>query len=350
MNHDQAFIVAEISANHGHDIDIVKETMMAAKEIGCDAVKIQTYRPDTMTLDCDNEYFQLNNGTIWDGTTLFKLYQEAFLPWEWHQELFAYAAQNDLLLFSTPFDKTAVDLLEQCGNPLYKIASFEITDIPLIQYVAARKKPMIISTGIATEAEIQEAVEACRAVGNHQISLLKCTSQYPAPIEDANLLTMQDMAERFGVTTGLSDHTEGFIVAVTAVAMGAKIVEKHFILDRKIGGPDASFSMEPKEFEYMIKKIREAELSMGKVSYELNEGKQRSRKYARSLFVIRDVKEGDLVTEENVRSIRPSDGMPPKLYSAVLGKVFRCDVKAGTPLQWELLDGPPAFQKGTGCG
>ena len=335
---DKVFIVAEISANHGGDINIVKESIKKAKEIGCDAVKIQTYTPDTLTIDCDNEYFQLDTGTIWDGTTLYKLYSEAYMPWEWHEELFEYAAGIDTVLFSTPFDRSAVDLLEKCGNPIYKIASFEITDIPLIEYAASKGKPMIISAGIATEEEIYEAVEACKGQDNDEIYVLKCTSQYPAKIEDANLLTMVDMKSRFGIETGLSDHTEGSIVAVAAASLGAKVIEKHFILDREIGGPDASFSMEPDEFEDMIKNIRLAEKSRGQVTYELSESKKESRKYSRSLFVVKDVKAGDVITDENVRSIRPAGGIKPKYYGKLKGKTFKRSVEKGTPLTYDLID------------
>lgn len=338
INESGVFIVAEISANHGHDIEIVKRSILKAKEIGCDAVKIQTYTPDTITLKCDNEYFQINNGTIWDGTTLYDLYNDAFLPWEWHKELFEYAEQIGIVLFSTPFDFSAVDLLEECGNPIYKIASFEINDIPLIKYAAAKGKPMILSTGIATEEELLDAVSACREAGNEQIYLLKCTSQYPAKIEDANLMTMLDMKEKYNCSVGLSDHTIGDEVAVVAASMGAGVIEKHFILDREIGGPDASFSMEPAEFETMIKKVRTVEKILGKVTYEIDEKKKNSRKYARSLFVVKDVRKGDLITEENVRSIRPSDGMEPKYYFEVLGKRFNCDLSSGTPLQKSMID------------
>lgn len=335
---EQIFIVAEISANHGHKIQIVKESILKAKEIGCDAVKIQTYRPDTITINCKNDFFQINNGTIWDGTTLYNLYEEAYLPWEWHDELFKYAGDVGITLFSTPFDFTAVDLLEQCGNPIYKIASFEITDIPLIEYAASTGKPMIISTGIGTESEIEEAVSACRKQGNDDITLLKCTSQYPAKIEDANLKTMVDMKSKFGCKIGLSDHTEGDTVAVAAAAMGATVIEKHFITDKKIGGPDASFSMEPDAFEKMIIRIRDTESALGHVDYSLSEGKQKSRKYARSLFVICDVKKGDKITSDNVRSIRPSDGMSPKYYHSILGKRFTVDAKMGTPLRKEMIE------------
>lgn len=334
---DNVFIIAEISANHGHDINIVKETMLKAREIGCDAVKIQTYKPDSITLDCDNEYFQINNGTIWDGTTLYKLYEEAFLPWEWHKELFDFAREQNIVLFSTPFDSTAVDLLEECGNPIYKIASFEVTDIPLIEYAAAKGKPMIISTGIATEEEIGEVVEACKRMGNDDVTLLKCTSQYPAKIEDANLLTMPDMGRKFECKVGLSDHTEGDIVPITATALGAKVIEKHFILDKEIGGPDASFSMNPEAFGAMIQRVREAEKALGNIDYSLSESKMNSRKYARSLFVSSDAKAGDRITKDNIKSVRPSDGLAPKYYDEIIGKKFKRDVKKGNPLNWEII-------------
>ncbi|MGI6722065.1 MAG: pseudaminic acid synthase [Anaerovoracaceae bacterium] len=339
MLKEGTFIVAEISANHGHDINIVKKSIARAKEIGCDAVKIQTYTADTITLQCSNEYFQIDTGTIWDGVTLYDLYKEASLPWSWHQELFDYARETGIMLFSTPFDFSAVDLLQECGNPVYKIASFEINDIPLIKYAAEKKKPMIISAGIATQDEIRAAIEACRSVGNDDIYMLKCTSQYPAKIEDANLLTMVDMKERFGVEVGLSDHTEGIEVAAAAVALGARVVEKHFIFDRKIGGPDSSFSMEPDEFAEMVARIRLVEKALGKVDYSLSEAKMASRKYARSLFVCRDVKKGDLISAENIRSIRPSDGLAPKYYEEVLGKRFSRDVSFGQPLSAEMIDG-----------
>lgn len=338
IDHGKAFIVAEVSANHGNDINIVKQTILKAKEIGCDAVKLQTYTPDTMTLDCDNEYFQINNGTIWDGTTLYELYKKAYTPWEWHEELFAFAENAGIILFSTPFDKTAVDLLEKCGNPIYKIASFEITDIPLIKYAASKGKPMIISTGIATESEIWDALDACHKAGNHDVTLLKCTSQYPARLEDANLNTMVDMKDRFGVHIGLSDHTEDGIVAISAAALGAEVIEKHFILDRKIGGTDASFSIEPDAFKELIQSVRIVEQVLGSVSYELDEQKCRSRKFARSLFIVKDVKAGETINKENVKSIRPSDGIPPKEFKRVLGRSFKTDLNKGTPLKMEFIE------------
>mgnify|MGYP000876403587 FL=1 len=333
----KTLIVAELSANHGRSINILKKSIQKAKDIGCDAVKIQTYTPDTITLDCDNEYFQIKDGTIWDGMTLYKLYQQAYTPWEWHKDIFEYARGIGITLFSTPFDTTAVDLLEECGNPYYKIASFEINDIPLIEYAATCGKPMIISTGIATEEEIGNAVDACIRKGNEDICLLKCTSQYPAEIEDANLMTMVDMGKRFGTKIGLSDHTEGYSVALTAAVMGASIIEKHFIIDKSISGPDSSFSMEPCEFEEMIQKIRECEKSIGKITYEIDEKKAKSRRFARSLFVVKDVKMGEEITEENIKSIRPADGMAPGRIKDIIGKKFIRDIKKGTPLNEKMV-------------
>jgi pseudaminic acid synthase len=336
---EKVFIVAELSANHGHDIDIVKKSILKAKEIGCDAVKIQTLRPELITLDCDNEYFRIDTGTIWDGTTLFDLYNETYLPWEWHREIFDYARGIGMPLFSTPFDKTAVDLLEECGNPVYKIASFEITDIPLIEYAAGMGKPMILSTGVATFDEIADAVDACRCAGNGDICLLQCTSEYPASPADANLLTMLDMKEKFKTKIGLSDHTEGALTATVAAAMGASLIEKHFILDKSIGGADASFSADPDELAKLIADVRMAEKIRGRVSYEIGEKKARSRKYVRSLFIAEDVRKGDRVTEENVRSVRPAAGLPPKQLSAVMGKEFTGDYRKGTPLSGEMIRG-----------
>lgn len=334
----KSFIIAELSANHGHDIEIAKKTILAAKNSGADAIKIQTYTADTLTIDCDNSYFKLDNGTIWDGQTLYELYTEAYTPWEWQRELKEYAESIDLIFFSTPFDKSAVDFLEEIEVPLYKIASFELTDIPLIEYVASKNKPMIMSTGIATLAEIQEAVEACRRMGNEDIILLKCTSEYPSKIEDANLNTMVNMKETFGVEIGVSDHTMESVVPVVAVALGAKVIEKHFILDRKIGGPDATFSMEPLEFKRMVEAVRAAEASLGKVDYSLTEKKKKSRKFARSLFAVKDIAAGELFTEENVKSIRPSDGLAPKYYGNLLGLSAKRNIKRGEPLVMSDLD------------
>lgn len=335
---NKVFIIAELSANHGQSIDTAKKSIELAKESGADAIKIQTYTPDTITLNCDNEYFQINSGTIWDGTTLYKLYQEAYTPWEWHKELFDYAREIGIEIFSTPFDKTAVDLLEELETPIYKIASFEINDIPLIEYVASKGKPMIISTGVGTEEEIREAVEACRKMGNEDITLLQCTSQYPAKLEDANLIMIKDLAERFNVKAGLSDHTMGSLVATTAVAMGAEVIEKHFIIDRSLGGPDSSFSMTPIEFREMVENIRNVEKMIGKVSYEITEKKKKSFKFKRSLFVSKNIKKGEILTEENIKSVRPADGISPKYYNHVLGKKVRKDLKFGTPLLLEDIE------------
>lgn len=335
---NKTFIIAELSANHGHSIEIAKESIKKAKECGADAVKIQTYTADTLTLNCSNDYFKIEQGTIWDGTTLYKLYQEAYTPWEWHEELFNYAKEIGIEIFSTPFDKTAVDLLERLGTPIYKIASFEINDIPLIEYTASKGKPMIISTGVGTEEEIREAVEACRRVGNNDITLLQCTSQYPTKLEDANLIMIKDLAERFGVKSGLSDHTMGSLVATTSVAMGATVIEKHFIIDRSIGGPDASFSMTPEEFRKMVDNIRVVEKMIGKISYEVTEKKRKSFKFKRSLFISKDIKKGEILTEENIKSVRPSDGISPKYYYEVLGKKVNKDLKFGEPLKFEDIE------------
>lgn len=333
----ETFIVAEMSANHLQDFDLAVKIIKAAKEAGADAVKLQTYTADTMTIDSDKEYFRIKQGTLWDGKTLYQLYKEASTPWEWQPKLKEIAESEGLILFSTPFDKTAVDFLEEMNVPAYKVASFEITDIPLIEYIASKGKPVIISTGIATLGEIEEAVNACRKMGNDQIVLLKCTSAYPTPIEDANLRTIPNLAEVFGTLIGLSDHTMGISVPIAAVVLGAVMIEKHFTLDRSLGGPDAAFSLEPEEFAQMVKSIREVEKAMGNGTYELTDSQKKGRVFARSLFVVKDVKKGERFTEENVRSIRPGYGLPPKYLRYVLGKRASKDVEAGTPLSWELI-------------
>lgn len=331
------FIIAELSANHNHRKDIAIDTIRAAKHAGVDAVKLQTYTADTITIDCRNEYFQIRQGTLWDGKVLYDLYKEAYTPWEWHEELFRVAREEGLECFSSPFDRTAVDFLEQFDPPAYKIASFEITDIPLIEYAASKGRPMIISTGIATLEDIELALDACHRMGNNQIVLLKCTSSYPAPVEEANLMNIKDMADRFGVITGLSDHTMGISVPVAAVALGARVIEKHFILDRAIGGPDAAFSLDVSEFTAMVKAVREAELAIGKVTYELSEKVKLSRQFARSLFVVEDIAAGEFLTERNIRSIRPGYGMHPKHYPAVLGKRASRELKRGEPLDVSMM-------------
>ena len=332
----KTFIVAELSANHGHKLEVALESVRAAKEAGADAVKIQTYTADTITLNCDAEDFRVK-GTLWDGRTLYDLYQEAYTPWEWHQAIFDEAKKCGLICFSTPFDKTAVDFLEELDNPIMKIASFEITDIPLIEYAAKKSRPMVISTGIAMPEDIELAVKTCKDAGNDDITLLKCTSSYPAPIEAANLMTMVDMKHRYGVKVGLSDHTMGYDVAVAAVALGATLVEKHFILDRSIGGPDAAFSMEKDEFAAMVKSIRNVEKALGEVVYPTDPSKIKGREFSRSLYVAEDVKAGDVVTEKNVRSVRPGYGLHPKYLPEVFKKKFVKDCQMGERFELEMI-------------
>ncbi len=328
------FIIAELSANHGGSLETALKTVRAAKEAGADAIKIQTYTADTITIDCDNEYFQIRQGTIWDGTTLYKLYKQAYTPWEWHQAIRDEAVAQGLVFFSTPFDPSAVDFLEEINVPIYKIASFEITDLPLIEYAASKGRPMILSTGIATLGEIDEAVETCRRVGSGDITLLKCTSEYPARPEDANLATMANMRTTFGTAVGLSDHTLGSATAITAVALGATVIEKHFIANRSIGGPDASFSMEPAEFKDMVRDIRIAEKAIGHVDYRSSAEPVGARAFSRSLFAVKDIEAGEVLTSSNIRSIRPGNGLSPKHLTSVLGTRARQAIPRGTPLSW----------------
>lgn len=323
------FIIAELSANHNGSLETALETIRAAKRTGADAIKLQTYTADTMTISSNKEDFIIASGTIWDGRNLHELYQEAYTPWEWHQALFECAKEEGLICFSSPFDKTAVDFLEELDAPAYKIASFEITDIPLIEYVANKGKPIILSTGIAGLGDIELALDACRRMGNDQIALLKCTSSYPAPIEEANMAMIPEFRGRFGVIPGLSDHTMGSTVPIVATALGAKIIEKHFILDRSIGGPDASFSMNEAEFTAMVKDVREAEQAIGEVTYELTEKQKKGKDFSRSLYVVKDIQKGEVITEENVRSIRPGFGLHPKELKNWLGKVSPKDFERG---------------------
>ncbi|MFV9972717.1 MAG: pseudaminic acid synthase [Francisella endosymbiont of Hyalomma asiaticum] len=329
LKRDGVFIIAELSANHGGKIEIAKESIKAAKDIGANAIKLQTYTADTLTLDCGKDDFIIKGGTLWDSQKLYNLYQEAFLPWEWHEELFRYAREIGIDIFSSPFDKTAVDFLEQFKPTAYKIASFEITDYELIKYIASKGKPVIISTGIATIDEIQDVVNICRDVGNNNIVLLKCTSAYPAKPEDANLVMIPSLADTFGVVAGFSDHTLGSTAPVVAITLGAKVIEKHFILDKSIGGADADFSLDRDEFAHMITEVRNAEKLYGKVDYTLSEKKKKSRQFARSLYVAKDIKEGEVFTEENVRSVRPGYGMHPKYLNDILGKTAERDYKFG---------------------
>jgi pseudaminic acid synthase len=322
------FIIAELSANHNGSLETAIETIRAAKRAGADCIKLQTYTADTITIDCDKEDF-LIKGTIWEGKNLYKLYQEAYTPWEWHEEIFRVAKEEGLVCFSSPFDTTSVDFLEKLNVPAYKIASFEITDIPLIEYVASKGKPVILSTGIAELEDIELALDACRRMGNNDIALLKCTSSYPAPINEANMVMVRDLAEHFGVIAGLSDHTMGATVPIVATCFGAKIIEKHFILDRSIGGPDASFSMNEEEFSAMVQAVREAESAIGVVDYILTEKQAKGRDFSRSIYVVKDIEAGEVITKEHVRSIRPGFGMHPNELKNWIGKPSPKDFERG---------------------
>ena len=334
-----AFIIAELSANHGQKLETALKSVRAAAKAGADAIKIQTYTPDTLTIDSKKKYFRINHDTLWDGRTLYDLYKEAYTPWDWHYKIKRAAADEGLVFFSTPFDRTAVDFLEELGVPVYKVASFEMTDIPLIKYIAACRKPVIMSTGISTLTEIAEAEAACRKAGGGRPALLKCTSSYPTTFPEMNLRTMPDLGRRFGCLTGLSDHSVGITAPVAAVVLGAKILEKHFILDRKLGGPDAQFSLNPTEFAAMVKAVREAEVALGRVTYKLSARVRKSRMFARSLFVVKDIALGETFTENNVRSIRPGYGLPPKYLDKVLGRRATRVITAGTPLSRGLIKG-----------
>lgn len=331
------FIIAELSANHNGSLETAKETIMAMKASGADAVKLQTYTPDTITIDCDNEFFTLKQGTVWDGKKFYDLYAEAMTPWEWHAELFGLARSLGMEVFSSPFDKSAVDFLENLNPYAYKIASFEITDTPLIEYAAKKGRPMIISTGVASLSDIELAIETCKKADNDDITLLKCTSSYPSPLEEMNLATIADMKSRFGCKVGLSDHSMSIAAPVAAVALGAQVVEKHFIIDRGMGGADSSFSLEPSEFADMVKAVRDAEKLVGKTTYELSEKGKKSREFARSLFVAEDVKEGEEFTEQNIRSVRPGFGLHPKYLCEILGKKASREIKKGEPLEWSMI-------------
>lgn len=333
----KTFIVAELSANHGHNLKTALASVRAIAEAGVDAVKIQTYTPDTITLDCDKKDFIVGGGTLWDNTKLYDLYKEAYTPWEWHQAIFDEAKKSGIMCFSTPFDNTAVDFLEECGNPIMKIASFEITDVNLIRYAASKGKPMVISTGVAMDEDIKLAIQACHDVGNNDITLLRCVSAYPAPLDNVNLLTMLDMKERYGVKVGLSDHTLGSDVAIAAVALGAEMVEKHFILDRAIGGPDAAFSMTVDEFNKMVSSIRNVEKALGKVDYPTDPTQIKGRQFSRSIYIAEDMKAGDVLTEKNLRSVRPGYGLHPKHLFALIGHRIGHDMTKGSRIDWSDL-------------
>ena len=329
LNFKRVFIVAELSANHGGDIKIAIDSIKAAKKSGADAIKLQTYTPNTMTIDSKKTDFIVNGGTIWDGQTYFDLYQKAHTPWEWHLELFKVAREEGLVCFSTPLDKKAVDLLEDLNNPIYKIASFEINDIPLIKYVASKGKPIILSSGVATIEDIKLALETIRAEGNNQIALLKCTSSYPAPVNEANLSMITDFKKKFKVVAGLSDHTISNTSAIIATSLGAKIIEKHFILDKSIGGPDSSFSLDVKEFSNMVKAVRETESAVGEINYELTKKQKSGKIFSRSLYVVKNSDKGETITEENLRSIRPGFGGHPKYLNKLIGKQFKNNFQRG---------------------
>lgn len=337
-NGASTYVIAEMSANHAGDINRAKEIIHAAKEAGADCIKLQTYTPDTLTIDCDNKYFHISDGT-WNGENLYKLYEKAYTPWEWQQELFNEAKKCGIDFFSTPFDKTAVDFLEKLGIEFYKIASFEIVDIPLIEYVASKGKPIIMSTGMASLTEIDEAVTTVRKYGNNNLVLLRCASAYPAITDQMNLKTMKNMGETFGVPYGLSDHSLGGVGAVTAVALGASVIEKHFCLDRSIENPDSSFSMNPQEFKQMVCDIRQAEKAIGIVKYGISEQEKSSQIFRKSIFVVKDIKKGELLTENNIRVIRPGFGLEPKYYRQVLGNIALCNLERGTPLSFDVIGG-----------
>lgn len=331
-----AYVIAEMSANHAGSLTRAKEIIHAAKESGADCIKIQTYTPDTMTIDCDNDYFKISEGT-WDGENLYHLYEKAYTPWEWQQELKEEAEKAGIDFLSTPFDKTSVDFLEELGVECYKIASFELVDLPLISYIAAKGKPIIMSTGMSTLGEIEQAVQTIKNAGNSQFALLRCASAYPAITDDMNIKTMQNMEQIFQVPVGLSDHSMGSVGAVTAVALGAKIIEKHFCLDRSIVNPDSSFSMNPAEFAQMVKDIRQAEKAIGTVKYGVSRQEESNIVFRRSIFCVQDIKKGEKLTEQNVRIIRPGYGLEPKYYPQVLGQRALRDIKRGTPLRLEWI-------------
>ncbi len=336
MQKNRIFLVAELSANHHQSKDIALKTIKAAKESGADAVKLQTYTPECLTLNCNSKYFQIQ-GTLWEGKNFYQLYQEAMTPWEWHKDLFEYAKELGIICFSSPFSKEGVDFLEELGNPIYKVASFEIVDLELIEYMAKTKKPIILSKGIATKEEIKEALDVCKKEVK-DITLLQCTSSYPAPLNEANLSLIPKMQRDFGVKVGLSDHTLGITAPIVAASLGAKVIEKHFILDRKLGGPDSAFSIEPQEFSAMAKALREVEELLGVESYELSQKSKEGRVFMRSLFVVEDIAKGERIKENQIRSIRPGYGIPPKMKYQVVGKKAKKALKRGEPLSfgdWE---------------
>jgi len=335
---DGTFIIAELSANHNGSLEVALDTVRAAKEVGANAIKLQTYKASTITLDCNKEDFIIKGGTLWDGKKLYDLYEEAHTPWQWHKEIFDLAKELDLLCFSSPFDKSAVDFLEQFNPPAYKVASFEITDYELVKYMASKKRPIIISTGIATIDEIQDVVNICRSVGNEDIVLLKCTSAYPAPLEEANLNMIPSLANTFDVISGFSDHTIGSTAPIAAVTLGAKVIEKHFILDKSIGGADTEFSMEKEDFANMVEQIRAVEKLLGKVDYTLTDKKKNSRQFSRSLYASSDIKKGEYFTSENIKSVRPGFGLHPKYLDKILNTKANRDYEFGSPIKLDEVE------------
>ena len=326
-----------MSGNHNGSLRNALKIVDLAAKAGADAIKLQTYTPDTMTINSNKNDFIVSGGSIWDGESFYDLYKRAHTPWDWHEKLFSVAQDEGLICFSTPFDKSAVDFLEKLDNPIYKIASFEINDIPLIRYVAQKNKPLILSTGIASSEDIELALETIRKVGKNEIALLKCTSSYPAPIDQANLTMIKDFEKKYGVVAGLSDHTMGNISPIVATTLGAKIIEKHFILDKSIGGPDASFSLDEQEFSIMVKGVRDAEKSIGEVNYNLTQKQIQGKEYSRSLYIVKDVRKGEILTTDNVRSIRPGHGLAPKYLDQVIGKKFKNDFSMGTRLTLNII-------------
>jgi N-acetylneuraminate synthase len=336
LNH-KPYIIAELSANHNGDINRAFKTIKMAKEMGADAIKIQTYTADTMTIDCDNDYFKIVGG-LWNGYKLHELYKWAETPYEWHKQIFDYAKQLNITIFSTPFDETAIDLLESLNCPAYKIASFEATDLPLISRAAKTGKPLIISTGMANESEINDIVDTVKKAGGKDLALLHCISSYPAPVDQSNLKTIPDITEKWNVIAGLSDHTLGTSVAITSVALGACIIEKHVTLDRSDKGPDCEFSLEPNELKQLITDTKNAWLSLGHAGYECKKAEKENLKFRRSIFFVKDIKQGDVITKENTRRIRPGYGLPPKFYNDIIGKTVSEDIKRGTPTSWALIN------------
>jgi len=337
LKKDGTYIIAELSANHNGSLQTALDTIKAAKQCGANAIKLQTYTADILTLDCKKDDFMIDGDTLWDGKSLYELYSEAYTPWEWHKELFYYAREIGIDIFSTPFDKSAVDFLEQFKPSAYKIASFEITDYELIRYAASKGRPIIISTGIAKIDEIQDVVDICKEEGNEDIVLLKCTSAYPAPLDEANLVTIPNMKETFGVNVGFSDHTLGITAPIVATTLGAKVIEKHFIKDKNIGGPDCEFSLDKSEFSLMVEKVREVEKLMGKVDYTLTQKRKEQRRFSRSLYISKDIKKGEKFTQNNIQSVRPGYGLHPKYFQKILGKMATKDYEIGDRVEKNII-------------